>query len=333
MPIHAQMEPSTPSDDTAQLGDPFAVDLYDDASDERFDRITRLACRALDAPIALVSLIDADRQWFCSSRGIDVDETTSGGAFFASAIAQPGLLMIVEDARLDPRFADDPLVDDEPHVRFYAGAAIRAHDGQRIGTLSVLDPRVRNLDSQDRQVLRDLADLVEREVLHVSLALSDSLTGLANRRAFLATANRLVPLAARRGEPLTVLCADLDRLKAVNDTLGHSEGDSLLQRAAIAISSAVRTSDTVARIGGDEFAVLLYGADDDAARTVVDNIKLAIATDNLDESHNSKLSISVGLACASAGESVSEIVTRADFAMYQEKRKLPRSPDGGHAEH
>ncbi len=314
------MTEPTPISESARLGHLYALDLLDGPADERFDRITRVASRALRIPIALVSLVDADRQWFCSAQGLSATETPRGDAFCSHAIADDAPTMIVENALEDPRFAENPLVLNDPNIRFYAGAPIASPGGPLVGTLCIIDTAPRKLLLADIEVLRDLADLVERELLYTGLALTDSLTGLANRRAFTAATNRLVPLAARRYESVSVLCLDLDGLKLVNDEHGHAVGDELLRRTGRIISESIRSSDLVARVGGDEFFAVLYGADENVASRVVADIFDAVAIDNARRPGDPALSISIGVACAAAGESSESVVRRADAAMYRMKR-------------
>jgi signal transduction histidine kinase/CheY-like chemotaxis protein/GAF domain-containing protein len=138
--------------------------ILDTAPDPAFDDITRLAAELLDVPIALVSLVDADRQWFKSRRGSAMHETPRDHAFCAHAIVQDALFE-VRDARADRRFHDNPLVTGEPHVRFYAGMPLRI-DGQPVGTLCVIDREPRRLDSRQRSMLERLAGMVERALVH-----------------------------------------------------------------------------------------------------------------------------------------------------------------------
>lgn len=116
-------------------------------------------------PIALVSLVDLDRQWFKSRAGLDAQETSRSLSFCSHAVAARELL-VVEDAARDPRFADNALVTGEPHIRFYAGQPVYS-DGQAVGTLCIIDRAPRSFSSEERQVLKDLADLVEVELNHM----------------------------------------------------------------------------------------------------------------------------------------------------------------------
>lgn len=133
--------------------------LLDTPPEERFDRVVRFAAEQLDMPIALVSLLDGHRQWFKSRIGLEVDETSRDISFCGHAIMKPELF-IIEDASLDPRFSDNPLVIGAPHVRFYAGAPLRSPSGHRIGTLCVIDTVPRKLGAVELSVLEALRSLV-----------------------------------------------------------------------------------------------------------------------------------------------------------------------------
>jgi PAS domain S-box-containing protein len=152
-----------PATETARLAALRDLGLLDTPAEERFDRLTRLACLTFKVPIALVSLVDAERQWFKSRQGLEVCETGRDVAFCAHAILQAELL-VVEDARADPRFADNPLVTGAPHIRFYAGAPLSTANGHRIGTLCLIDTQPRLFDESRRRALRDLADAVQDEI-------------------------------------------------------------------------------------------------------------------------------------------------------------------------
>ena len=143
--------------------------LLDSAPEERFDRLTRLAATLLDAPIALLTLVDRDRQWFKSRVGIDAVETARGTGFCAHAIVGEGATMVVSDATADPRFADAPFVTGGPQVRFYAGRVLAGPDGLPLGTLCVMDRRPRELTTEQAQSLADLGALAEQELLHETI--------------------------------------------------------------------------------------------------------------------------------------------------------------------
>ena len=168
------LEPPVPVDEDRRLALLRSLGILDTPPEDRFDRITRLASALFDAPIALVSLVDVNRQWFKSCIGIDDSETDRSVSFCAHALERRDAL-VVEDALLDPRFADNPLVTEDPHVRFYAGHPLRVpgRDGDRrsaVGTLCVIDRKPRRFSDRDRTLLADLARLVEEELGSVELA-------------------------------------------------------------------------------------------------------------------------------------------------------------------
>src|SRR3954470_6396054 len=131
-------------------------DVLDTVPEEVFDDLTELAARICEAPIALISLIDEDRQWFKSKVGITVNETSRDISFCARAIQQDDLF-IIPDATKDLRFANNPLVTSDPKIRFYAGAPLITPDGHALGTLCVIDKVPRELRPDQKQALRVLA--------------------------------------------------------------------------------------------------------------------------------------------------------------------------------
>lgn len=154
-----------PVDEAQRLQALRSLHLLDSPPRPSFDTITALAASLCQVPIALITLVDSDRQWFLSRQGLEIGETSRSVAFCAHGICQDDPVMEVPDAELDPRFADNPLVTGEPWIRFYAGAPIRDHDGLGLGTLCVIDRRQRQLDETQRRNLRQLADLATHLIL------------------------------------------------------------------------------------------------------------------------------------------------------------------------
>jgi signal transduction histidine kinase len=146
-------------DEAARLFALHGYHVLDTPAEARFDRITKLLARSLDMPMALISLIDAERQWFKARYGLDATSTTRDVAFCAHAI-RDSETMIVEDARNDARFAENPLVLGDPFVRFYAGAPLVTPEGHRLGTLCVIDQKPRSLDAEQRALIEQLSQLV-----------------------------------------------------------------------------------------------------------------------------------------------------------------------------
>jgi diguanylate cyclase (GGDEF)-like protein/PAS domain S-box-containing protein len=220
-----------PDNEADRLAALQALKVLDSVPEAEFDALVQAASLVCGTPITLISLVDADRQWFKASIGLPgVTETPRDLAFCAHAVLGDELLEVA-DATLDPRFADNPLVTGVPDIRFYAGAPLRLRDGSRVGTLCVIDHLPRQLGPEQRQVLRCLADavvaalegrraLLEQQRLAHELVLSEE----RQRRLYEAT-------------PVMLDSIDADgRLIAVSDAwlnrMGYERAEVIGRRAA-----------------------------------------------------------------------------------------------------
>ena len=147
----------------ARLAALAATGLVDTEEEARFDRVVRLAAMVTGSPIALISLLTSTRQWFKARVGLQARETPRDWAFCSHAIMQ-NELFVVEDALVDERFRSNPLVQQDPHIRFYAGVPLRDKSGQPLGTLCVIDREPRRLRASEVQSLLDLADIAANEI-------------------------------------------------------------------------------------------------------------------------------------------------------------------------
>jgi diguanylate cyclase (GGDEF)-like protein/PAS domain S-box-containing protein len=481
------MKPAAlPGNEAARLRALRELAVLDTAPEPAFDDITALAAYVCKRPIALVSLVDADRQWFKSRRGLDVQETPRDVAFCAHAILDPAQVMVVPDAQRDERFADNPLVTSAPHVRFYAGAPLVTDSGEALGTLCVLDREpgemsVAEIDGlrtlarhamaqlesrrsdvtllrlelekarqqlraheanqvrleQTQKALRDehsfreavieraaegvcvchampdhpfirftvwnrrmmeitgysmeeinrlgwyqtvypdpdvrqraiermermragedlryerweitradgskrvlgistsrltsadglehvlglMHDFTEEENLQreAMLGRKDVLTGVRNLRAFREEAATLFSLASRTGAPSALGFLDLDDFKVINDTLGHAEGDRVLESVGATLAESTRSTDLVGRLGGDEFVVLLPNTAPAGAKIFFDRLHKRLQGMKRDQDLPVGVSIGVALFPA-APPSESDALRHADTLMYQAKR-------------
>lgn len=166
------IEPVIPANEADRLAALRALAVLDEPPEARFDRVTSLAQKIFDVPIALVSLVDADRQWFKSALGLDAAETPRSISFCGHAILSQQVF-VVEDALKDPRFFDNPLVINKPFVRFYAGAPLRLSSGFVVGTLCIIDREPRQLDAQKIELLSELAELVVQELEDIRIAVRE----------------------------------------------------------------------------------------------------------------------------------------------------------------
>lgn len=430
--------------------------ILDTEPEQVFDSMVQLATYICQTPIAAISLVDEHRQWFKAIAGLDAKETSRDVAFCAHAILQEGT-MVVPDALQDERFFDNPLVASAPHIRFYAGVPLVTSQGQRLGTLCVIDNKPRELDAAQLEAIKVLADNVMAHLdlrlshkhirqyvedlqlaatifessseamivtdaqnriitanpaftamtgyslgevvgrnpkllssgrqrkefyrdmwhalesaghwsgevwnkrkdgelyaewlsinvifnpdgsrrLHVAIfsditqkkqadelvwrhANYDHLTQLPNRRLFRDRLEQNIRTAHRAGESLALLFIDLDYFKVINDTLGHDIGDKLLMEAAARINECVRKMDTVARMGGDEFTVILTQVGEalyaeKIAAAIIRKLTTPFAID--DEQLNVSASIGIALY-PDDGLDSEQLLKNADVAMYAAK--------------
>ena len=160
--------PKIPENEKERLKSLYNTGLLDTQPEERFDRLTRLAKNIFQVPVALITFVDADRQWFKSRQGVDIEETSRDISFCGLTIFSSEIFH-VEDASSHPDFSDNPLVTGDTDIHFYAGAPLNTADGQRIGTLCIIDTVPRAFNETEKKILRNLADLVEQEINQVDL--------------------------------------------------------------------------------------------------------------------------------------------------------------------
>ena len=252
-----------PTDEQLRLAALHRYGVLDTLAEPQFDRLVELAARVFDLPMALISFVAEDRQWFKANQGLAISETPRCESFCSVAIAQDGV-MVIPDATQHEQLGLYPAVLGEPHIRSYAGAPIITPDGQKIGIFCVLGTQPRTFTEKEQDLLASFAEMAMTELnLRQALrdlsemAMNDPLTGLPNRVQF----RHLLLDACRRadvsGEKVVVGLLDLDRFKLINDTFGHADGDALLRDVAQRLKETTATGDVVARLSGDEFVLLL----------------------------------------------------------------------------
>lgn len=443
-----------PDDEGGRLQELSSHDLLDTAPEQEFDRLVDLACRIYDVPMAAMSLVDSDRQFFKARIGLAPRETGRDLSFCAHTILSDDIL-VVPNALLDVRFCSNDLVLGSPHIRFYAGAPLIASSGHRVGSICIIDSKPREgLSDEERLTLRGLADMAmdrmeqrrrrtgdarfragaetspdaivyadadglitfwnaaaERmfgypprralgkplEIVvpermraahaaglnhvgatggaargahraveltarrcdgtqfQVEVALSSWLED--GRPAFCAivrditerkkTEARLVRLSgldpltrldnrsslrisfeeeARRNRPLALLLIGLDGVRDVNDTLGHAVGNTILKAIATRLRVGTGSPNIVARVGGNDFAVLMPGIDDPLRAMAFGNHMIRLIEEPLEhDGHILHLSAGVGITLSGGGgkADLEEMLGEGDLALSGAKADSP----------
>ena len=290
--------------------------ILDTPYEEPFERIAALARLIFDTPIVLISLLDENRQWFKSNIGLDVRQTPREQAFCNETIRSDDVLVIA-DAELDVRTAQNPLVTGQPHIRFYAGAPLVTPEKARLGSLCIIDRQPRRFDEREMAILKSLAGLVMKEMDLRRQTEHDWLTGAASRQAFQNTVERLVEHMAPKS--IGLISFDIDHFKQVNDRFGHVAGDRVLIEVVEVCRGALRDGDVISRLGGEEFAVLLPDATTNSALVVAERLRQAIENSRRPEV-DVPITASFGVTMLEQSDlGLADPLRRADKALYRSK--------------
>ncbi len=291
------------------------------ASEASFDSITRLVQLTLEVPTVAITLIDRDTQYLKARQGIDV-ETVPRCHAVCDIVVNSGEPLIIEDMQKDSRVADNPAVTGPLKLRAYAGAPLTTGTGLHLGALCLLDTKPRHFDARQIEILSGFAALVSDQLELRALADKDFLTDTLNRRGFETVLHREMSRIARGRPAATLAMLDLDHFKRVNDTYGHHVGDMALKAVTALITTQLRNVDRLARMGGEEFALLLPDTRIDDGAVVVDRIRKAVADLRMDGFPELQLTVSVGIVDMTQADTDADAVMRdADTAVYIAKSK------------
>lgn len=304
-------------DEAGRIAALLRYSVLDTEREQQFDKITELVGTILEVPIALVSLVDTDRQWFKSARGLTVRETPRCGSFCNVTIIEDEPL-VVANALQDARFQSSPLVTGDPLIRSYAGVPLRTSDGYNVGSLCAIDTVPRDFSAAQVAILASFAALVVDELELRLIAERDYLTGALTRRGFIEQAKKEIARFERHGRTSVIALLDIDHFKAVNDRHGHPAGDEVLKAVSAKCQQLLRKNDAFGRLGGEEFALLITETDLSGAMIAAEKFRQAIS--ELRTSENIGVTASFGLAPLTRGTSTPEDwIARADEALYASK--------------
>ncbi|MEH6446293.1 MAG: sensor domain-containing diguanylate cyclase [Oceanospirillaceae bacterium] len=309
-----------------------ALDAYrimDTLPEREYDDIAMLAAFVCGVDKAMVAFIDGKRKWHKARYNIKPIEVPRNFAICSHTIMSSEPL-IISDTHLEPIIADVGMVINPPHVRFYAGVPLLDEEGHAIGTLCAIDTKphsglslqqVNSLQALARQVMSllklrsNLLFVKASEQRLRNLSITDHLTGLYNRRAFLASCEIELSRAKRHDGRFSILMIDIDNFKRVNDEYGHSVGDQVLIDVANSLKLRTRASDLCARYGGEEFVVILGQTNVKQALSLAESYRNAVQKGFDQQS----VTISIGVAEYIVGDTVMNCIDRADVALLKAK--------------
>ncbi|MBB6430770.1 sensor domain-containing diguanylate cyclase [Algisphaera agarilytica] len=273
------IQPPLPADEAHRLQTLRSLNLLDTPVEGRFERITQLAQTLLDMPIAAISLVESDRQWFKSIQGLSATETSREVAFCAHTIVdrQP---QIIHDARENERYHDNPLVTGEPGIVFYAGQPLYAQDGSCVGSLCVIDRQPRNLDDRQVDILKRLGELTEREINHPPEDLSmsafvdrmeqrllatftDPLTRLWNHIGISALLQDILTRSQDDPKTIGMLGITIPGLASMAEERGQDTVDQVVREVGRRINATAWPADVVAHVGDGRFVMAVRSGEPD----------------------------------------------------------------------
>ena len=340
-PESSQADWPVPTDEAGRVAALTAYNVLDQPPQGDLDAAVRLAAYVCGTAHAQINLLDSERQCTAAAFGGERGEASRGDSLCAHVVmgTEP---VSVGDASVDARFAGSRLVSGAlGDIRLYAAAPLVTSDGHSIGTVCTFDETPGELSDLQLGLLADIAAQVMAlfEMRRMAAALGriasrDSLTGLANRRsAEMAIANAIARAERGLGTP-SVVVVDLDGFKPVNDVYGHGVGDAVLRSVADRLTRTARTVDTVARIGGDEFVVLLESTGGPGAAAALNRLRQSLVggwAEVIGSPAHGTESLEVGAALGITtyrpGDGVASLIARADAEMFADKTR--RAADRG----
>lgn len=313
--------PEIPENEAERLAVLHQLNILDTEEEERFDRITRIACKLFSVPMASINFLEAERQWMKSNSGLTIKEASRKTSFCGHVILS-NEIMVVEDAVSDKRFHDNPFVTGNPYFRFYLGCPLQIKSAN-VGVICLIDDKPRLLQDVDLSIAKDLSNMVELELESLHASTTDELTGLSNRRGFLKLGGYLFNSCLRENKPFNLLFFDLDKFKHINDNFGHAEGDLVLKLFSQTLLTHFRACDVIARLGGDEFCIFASGLESKDINQIIHRLEDAFSSLNARNNKGYQIEFSVGSIQfdKEKHQSLADMLELADSNMYSNKKR------------
>lgn len=346
----------TPVQEQARLQALARYRVLDTVPEQAYDDVVQIAAAMMRTPVALIGLIDQQRQWFKARVEVQVESSPRHQTICNRLIDQPQAVLVIPDTHQDAFIQQFPDSVPNNQVRFYMGAPLLTPDEQVIGSLCVVDTQPRQPEPYQVHALAALARqvmhllelrqrnheilelLAERSVQMLELSqqqrtlqahnqhlktasLTDGLTGLFNRAAFDQQVASLFVQAQQQQTPLSVMLIDADHFKSYNDQFGHVAGDEALRQLGKILQQTSRKTDIAARYGGEEFVLILPETTADAAQQIAERLCEQVAHTTF--AHRA-MTVSIGVATwPQVGQqaSITALIEAADQALYRAKRQ------------
>ena len=290
------MESSDSDKENQRLAALHRYGLLDTPAEEAFDCITRIAKIALNVSIALIVLVDKDRQWFKSKQGVRTLETSRDSSFCSRTI-EGDKPLLVPNLKKDVLFAKNPLVCGFPFLRFYSGVPLRTRDGFNIGSLCVLGYRPRTLKTEEVTLLVELARLTMDQIELRHITDIDYLTGIASRNVLHKAGHREIERAQSTGLPLSMVIYEIEKFQEISKKYSYHTSDQLLQSMVESYKSNLKGGQLFARVGDGRLAILLPETNAAEAAQIASNIMAAAKKIEVpDVMINNKINYRIGSA-------------------------------------
>ena len=315
------ISPELPVDELARVSVLKSLSILDTEPEERFDRVTRMAKRLFNVPIAVVSLVDSERLWFKSCSGLDAVEAPRDASLCSYAISKDEML-VVKDTVKDERFMKSSLVTGEPKVRFYAGCPLYSIAGLKLGTLCLIDKVPRQFSTEEKEVLQDLASMVEQEFSTFHVDSTDYLINATNRDGFLMLAERNPNNVPNNGKHSSLISIELDKFKSINDQVEHCGQDETLIGFTDSLKEIFEDSPLYVQMDKNEFVVMMGDEDKENVRQKVQSLESTVTDYNYKSGGHYEIAF-----CYSAVDvepenekGISQLLIESDLLMYGQKR-------------